>query len=194
MGRVDNCCCCFSIQTGTHIIGVLTILSAVGEFNHPGFNPFRWAAKLFVAGVYVWMLMRDNGFTRMAFFFSYVAGIFAMVAVNIATSDSDNPEQEKVMDRLSFDSIAKSTCESMKAEDRENLHYSSLKECEGNVSKNLKGMVYFTFFVFGVVGIAIAVHFSMVLYSHWCNATLPKEEGGTGEDEYEGGAVEEEEQ
>ena len=66
----------------------------------------------------------------------------------------------------------------MKAEDRENLHYSSMKECQENVSKNVKGMVYFTFFMFAVVGIAITVHFAMVLYSHWANSDLPKEEGG----------------
>ena len=38
-------------------------------------------------------------------------------------------------------------------------------------------------FMFACVGIGIAVHFAMVLYSHWANASLPKEEGGTGEEE-----------
>ena len=60
MVKVDNCCCCFSVSTGTKVIGILLILDLVGELNHPTENLLRWALKLFVAAVFLFMLIKDS--------------------------------------------------------------------------------------------------------------------------------------
>ena len=36
-----------------------------------------------------------------------------------------------------------------------------------------------------VIAVSITIHFSLVLYTHWQNSSLSKEEGGTGEDAHQ---------
>ena len=92
MPKVDHCCCLFSVQTGTYIIGSLMVLSCVAELFHPNINPFRWAVKVGIAGAFVLMYIRDNALTRMLFFYAFIANIFALALVNSITEDSDDPK------------------------------------------------------------------------------------------------------
>ena len=92
MVKVDNCCCCFSVKTGTNIIGILFIIDLIGEFWHPTINPLRWVLRLFVASVFLAMYIKDTGTTRMLFFFTFIANIFLKGIVDYVTNDSDDPE------------------------------------------------------------------------------------------------------
>ena len=118
MVKVDNCCCCLSVGTGTKIIGFLLVLDLIGELNHPTVNHLRWALKLFVAGVFLFMLIRDSKFSRMLFFFTYLANVFLHPVVNGLTDDSDDPESDQAWRSLDLSQIAKETCEKMSVQDR----------------------------------------------------------------------------
>ena len=85
MVKVDNACCCFSVKTGTNILGFFIIVDLIGEFWHPTINPLRWALKLLVAGIFIMMYFKDTGFNRMLFFFAYLANIPGKIIVNALT-------------------------------------------------------------------------------------------------------------
>ena len=126
--KTNNCCCCFSVWTGAHIIGILMVLGVVGEISHPGYNILRWVVKIAAAATYIFMLYKDNATSRFIYFLGWIGSIAGMIAVNFLTSDSDsdNPEMDRVLSRVSFDDIATKTCEGMKAEDREAAHFDSM--------------------------------------------------------------------
>ena len=105
MVKTDHCCFCFSVKTGTYILGVILMLSCVGELAHPTINPLRWAVKIGVAGVFVYMHLRDSPFARQLFFYTFIANIFALAFANALTSDSDEVHGDQ-MSHLSFDKIA----------------------------------------------------------------------------------------
>ena len=70
----------------------------------------------------------------------------------------------------------------MSAEDRKNMHYATIEECTvGMKSIMWKSIVTMVVIVL-VIWLTVTIHFSLVLYSHWQNAPLSKEDGGTGED------------
>ena len=94
MVKVDNCCCCFSVKTGTYIIGTLFVIDLIGEFWHPTINYARWALKLLVAGIFLFMYIKDTATSRMMFFFVYLANIFLKPTVDYMTNDSDDPEAD----------------------------------------------------------------------------------------------------
>ena len=127
--KTNNCCCCFSVYTGAHIIGILMVLGVVGELSNPDFNVLRWVVKIAAAATYIFMVYKDNAQSRLIFFLGWIGSIAGTIAVNFLTQDSDNPEIDRVLSRVSFEDIATKTCESMKAEDREAAHFSSMKDC-----------------------------------------------------------------
>ena len=127
MVKVDNCCCCFSVKTGTNIIGILFIIDLIGEFWHPTINPLRWTLKIIVATVFMMMYLKDTQSSRMLFFFIFIANIFLKPVVNYATDDSDDPEGEEAWKNMSLDKIAKDTCDKMSAQDRKNMHFDTME-------------------------------------------------------------------
>ena len=181
MCKINNCCCCFSVSTGTKIIGALLVLDLLGEFNHPTVNMGRWALKIALVGVFAAMILRDTKFNRMLFFFAYIANFFLQGVVNNVTDDSDDPEAEKAWANFDVKKIAKDTCEKMSVQDRQSMHYANVDEC----TKGMEGIIWRSVImiglVFAVLAISIAVHFTLVLYSHWQNADKSVEDGGTGE-------------
>ena len=160
MSRIetDHCCFCFSVKTGVYILGVMMMLSCVSEIWHPIPNPFRWAVKLFAAGTFVYMHMRDNSLSRKVFFYTYIANIFALSIVNALTDDSDDSQYNQ-LDHLNFDKIAMQTCQDMKPEEKEEYGYKSDKECmAGMRSRIYKVMLMFMILAFGFV-LIIQLHF-----------------------------------
>ena len=87
-----------------------------------------------------------------------------------------------MFDRINITKIAKQTCEDMTAEDRQNMGYATLEECTVGMRKQIWGSIVAVMIFVVAVWVFITVHWCMVLYQHAKNSTLPKEEGGTGED------------
>ena len=143
------------------------VLGILGEFNHDDFNPLRWIVKVAAAATYIFMVYKDNEQSRLVFFLGWIGSIVGMIVVNTLTSDSENPEQDKVLERVSFVDIATQTCESMGANDRKAAHFESMKDCVDQVSRNMRGVVYFTLFLFMIVMLFITFHFTLVIYTHW---------------------------
>ena len=181
MVKTEHCCCLFSVKTGTYILGVMLMLSCAAELGHPNINPFRWAVKIAAAGVFVFMYMRDNSFTRMLFFYTFIANGIALALVNSITDDSDNEHGDQ-LGKLDFDKIANQTCNDMKPEERENMGYATVKECSNGLRAEMYRTIIGVGFIFLIAIVALQVHFCMVLYQHWQNSTLSPEDGGTMED------------
>ena len=142
----------------------------------------RWALKLVCAGIYLFMVMRDSRISRMAFFFMYVCSLILKPVVNNLTGDSDDPESEKAWESLSLDKIAKQSCENMSQQDRQNMHYNTMDECQAGMKTIIWRSIIVIVIAVAVITLTITIHFTLVLYTHWQNSSLSKEEGGTGED------------
>ena len=98
MCRVDNCCCCFTVQTGVHIIGIMLICRTIAEFRQEDLNIYRWVIMATVSGIYGLTLFNDSKFTRMVFFFAYVIYWWSLTLVDELTNGSDTPEEDKAED------------------------------------------------------------------------------------------------
>ena len=61
------------------------------------------------------MVYKDNAQSRLVFFLGWIGSIVGMIVVNTLTSDSEDPEQDKVLEHISFVDIATQTCEGMGA-------------------------------------------------------------------------------
>ena len=131
--KINNCCICFSVQTGAHIIGVLMVLGVLGELNHE-FNPLRWLVKLAAAATYIFMVYKDSALSRQIFFFGWLGSIVGMILANIITADTDDPELDKLTASTNFDEIGRQTCESMEEEERKAAHFKDMKDCIEQVS------------------------------------------------------------
>ena len=185
MVQVDNCCCCFNVKTGANIIGALFILDLISEFWHPTINIARWGLKLICAGIYLTMVMRDTRATRMLFFFMYIASLILKPVTNSLTGDSDDPESEKAWQNLSLDKIAKQSCENMSQQDRQNMQYTNMEECQAGMKTIIWRSIVIITIAAAVIALSITIHFCLVLYTHWQNSSLSKDEGGTGEDAHQ---------
>ena len=61
--ETTHCCFCFSVKTGVHIIGALTVLSVILELYND-FSPIRFLLRLIVAATYIFMVIRDTVLSR----------------------------------------------------------------------------------------------------------------------------------
>ena len=187
MVKVDKACCCFSVKTGTYVIGTFLVIDLIAEFWHPTVNWARWAVKLFVAWMFLWMYIKDTKSARMMFFIAYIAQIFLKPLVNAMTNDSDDPESDKAWNGLhDFDKLAKEACEKMEKDDpKAAKEWGTLDECTVKMKKVMWRATITVGVLAAIIWLAITIHFGLVIYTFWQNSDLPVEDGGTGEDKHE---------
>ena len=63
--------------------------------------------------------------------------------------------------------------------------WGTLEECTASMKKVMWRTTITVVVLFAIIWLSITIHFCMVLYTHWTNADLPEEEGGTGEDKHQ---------
>ena len=64
----------------------------------------------------------------------------------------------------------------MKQEERENLNYSSVKECTVGLKAEMYRTIIGVAFILVVFMVLLNIHFCMVLYQYWQDS-LPKQDG-----------------
>ena len=93
--ETTHCCFCFSVKTGVHIIGALTVLSVILELYND-FSPIRFLLRLIVAATYIFMVIRDTVLSRGAFLVGWIIFIVGARLVRNLTSDAYYPEYVEV--------------------------------------------------------------------------------------------------
>ena len=68
-GRINGCCCCLSLRTGTYILAALIALSLLEELVY--FNPIRMLIAFMSLSFFYMMVTDDTERNRQYFFFCF---------------------------------------------------------------------------------------------------------------------------
>ena len=90
--ETTHCCFIFSVKTGAHLIGILSVLGVVLEIYLNEFSFLRFCFRLIVAIGYIPMVFEDNGTTRGFFLITWVIWACGARLVRGWTNDSYHPE------------------------------------------------------------------------------------------------------
>ena len=118
--------------------------------------------------IFLLMFFNDKEWTRKVWFYAYVLyGLLnAVYAYMIANEKINDPD----------DGALKEACTKMKNDGHswDAIGVKNMEEC----MDHLRGYAMGGFWAFFILGLLLGVHFAWVVYTHWQNATKPKEEGG----------------
>ena len=149
-----SCCCCFSVSTGSKILGIFAIIGLFAEIEQ--FYPLRLAANGLCAVSFVLMLLDDSEFKRKLFFYCFVlSGLFQYVfgVYNAFTlTDAKQPWIQACDDINRKGELA-------------NIHATSLEECHESIENMIHTVLTVMFIAYGL----LQIHFLLVVYTHWKN-------------------------
>ena len=147
----------------------MSAVGLLGQLDPKAFNIFVLPLQLIVTAAFFAMLAKDTELSRRVFMFVYLAVSFTLSMFGWWVA-FDRVEEEKPW---------KIQCEVFEKDGGLKKHgYTDMSECNAKV----KEMVYSVLITIMILMFFLLVHLNQVVYTHWRNAGLPKELGGTGND------------
>ena len=172
--RDKNCCCGFlDTKSGVNVLTIGLVLAVVIEFT--SFNLTRAVLKIAIMGAFLLMWVSDDAQSRALAFITYFLGTPSIAVINVLMY------RNLLLDSVVF---AKELCWSLRSvlltESNEcnTVGKSDYEQCEDNVCPILPSGIMKVALVIGPLAVTMYIHFCLVLYTHWKNNGLPKDQGG----------------
>ena len=163
--RLKTCLGYFKIHQAVTIFGIVATMGMFADFAG-GYYTIGCVRAIEVTAFFT-MTLRDNHFTRMCYFYSFVFSVVAGPGLFLLGVDG-------VTEKLDISKAAKRSCEHMSEKELDQHGYESVEDCE----EQMYTVIWWVMAIIVPLYLILQLYFIIVVFAHWKNWKKKQSEGG----------------